>query len=61
MNYNPLIIDLIKNDNDNLKYCVLTDENFLIQTFTPNCIEDLKLNSEYVHSNFSIINYCLIP
>ena len=56
-NYNPFIIDLIKNDNDNLKYCVLTDENFLIQTFTPNCIEDLKLNSEYVHSNFSIINY----
>ena len=57
MNYNPIMLDLIKNENNDIKYCVLTDENFLIQTFTPNCLEDLKLSSDYIHSNFSIINY----
>ena len=49
--------DLLKNNNKNSKYCILTDQNFLIQYFTPNCINNLKLNFEDVCSNFSIINY----
>ena len=57
LNYNPLVKDLVKNENNGTKFCVLTDENFLIQTFTPNCLEFLKLNSEYINSNYSIINY----
>ena len=56
-NYNPLVIDLIKNINPNSNLCVLTDENFLIQSFTPNCIENLKLNYTDINSNCSIINY----
>ena len=57
LNYNPLVRDLVKSENNGLKFCVLTDENFLIQTFTSNCLEFLKLNSEYINSNYSIINY----
>ena len=56
IDFNPLMLDLIKNYNNHLKYCVLTDDNFLIQTFTPNCIEHLKLNYSDINSNFSIIN-----
>ena len=56
-NYNPIIIDLIKNVNSDLDYCVLTDQNFLIQTFTPNCLEFLKIDYSYINSNFSIINF----
>ena len=56
IDYNPLMLDLIKNFNNHLKCCVLTDDNFLIQTFTPNCIEHLKLNYADIKSNFSIIN-----
>ena len=57
LNYNPIVLDLIKNENNILKFCVLTDENFLIQTFTSNCVANLKLNSDFINSNFSIINY----
>ena len=57
LNYYPILLDLIKNENNISKFCVLTDENFLIQTFTSNCVENLKLNSDYINSNFSIINY----
>ena len=57
INYNPIMIDLIKNSNYNSKFCVLTDKNFLIQTFTPNCLEYLKLNYEIINSNYSIINF----
>ena len=56
-NYNPLKIDLINNSNNNSKCCVLTDENFLIQTFTPNCLEILNLDYSDINSNFNIINY----
>jgi len=57
LNYYPILLDLIKNENNISKFCVLTDENFLIQTFTSNCVANLKLNSDYINSNFSIINY----
>ena len=57
LNYNPLIMNLIKNINDDLKFCVLTDDNFLIQSFTSNCIEFLKLDYSYINSNISIINF----
>ena len=56
-NYNPHMLDLIKNFNNNSRCCILTDENFLIQSFTPNCLEYLKLNYSDINSNFSIINY----
>ena len=56
-NYNPLMMDLINDNNNNSKYCVLTDENFLIQTFTPNCMDLLNLNYSDINSNFNIINY----
>ena len=56
-NFNPFEIDLIKNTNILSKYCVLTDENFLIQAFTPNCLHFLKLTTNEINSNFSIINY----
>ena len=57
INYNPLIVDLMKNNLNNLKCCILTDENLLIQNFTPNCLENLKMNYADINSNFSIINY----
>ena len=56
-NFNPIVLDLTKNVDTTSKYCVLTDENFLIQTFTPNCLEFLKLNYSDINSNLSIINY----
>ena len=56
-NYNPFKIDLINNNNNNSKCVVLTDENFLIQTFTPNSLEMLNLNYSDINSNFNIINY----
>ena len=56
-NYTPSMIDLIKSYNNHLKCCILTDNNFLIQAFTPNCLEQLKLNYEDINSNYSIINY----
>ena len=56
-NYTPIKTDLIKNSNNISKYCVLTDENFLIQNFTPNCIEFLNLKYSQINSNDSIINY----
>ena len=40
-----------------LKCVVLTDENFYIQTFTPNCVNYLELNDSYINSNYNIINY----
>ena len=35
-------------DNNNLKCCVLTDENFIIQSFSENSIYYLKLNYNYI-------------
>ena len=56
-NYNPIKVDLIKNKINYSKYCVLTDENFLIQTFTANSLNLLKLTYNEINSNFCIINY----
>ena len=44
-------------DDNNLKYVVLTDENFYIYSFTSNCINNLMLNDLYINSNYNIINY----
>ena len=37
--------------------CVLTDSNFIIQTFTPNCVEILGLDSKMINSNYDITNF----
>ena len=39
--------------------CVLTDKNFIIQTFTPNCCEELGFNSSMINSNFEITSFIL--
>ena len=57
LNYNPLKIDLINNFNNNSKFCILTDDNFIIQSFTSNCYEYLRLNYEYIDSNINIANF----
>ena len=44
-------------ENINTKCCVLTDNNFIIQTFTSNCVESLGLNSKIINSNYDITNY----
>ena len=44
------------NDNDQL-YCVLTDNNLIIQTFTSNCVEILGLNSNIINSNYDITSF----
>ena len=47
---------LVNNDNE-LKYVVMTDGNFYIYSFTSNCINQLMLNDSYLNSNYTIINY----
>lgn len=37
--------------------CVLTDCNFIIQTFTSNCVETLGLDSKMINSNYDITNF----
>ena len=49
----PLIDD---EDNNHLKCCVLTDENFKIQSFSSNSIHYLKLNYNHINTNYEIIN-----
>ena len=46
-------------ENENMKnqYCVLTDKNFIIQTFTSNCVEALGLNSKIINSNYDITSF----
>ena len=65
------IIDLIRKNNlytnndinetneidKNQICCVLTDNNFIIQTFTPNCVEILGLDSKMINSNYDITNF----
>ena len=48
--------DYSKDDNSQI-YCVLTDNNLIIQTFTPNCVEHLGLNSDVICSNYDITNF----
>ena len=45
------------NDEYDLKCVVLTDENFYIRTFTPNCINQLKIDDSYINSYHNIVNY----
>ena len=45
-----------ENDTNQLA-CVLTDSNFIIQTFTSNCVELLGLNSNIINSNQDITNF----
>ena len=51
---NPLIIN---NQNKILECCVLTDDNFIIQSFTANCINILKMNYKNINSNCDIVTY----
>ena len=48
----PLMSEIVDNK---LSCCVLTNENFIIQSFTPNCMNYLKLKDNHI-SNFDIIN-----
>ena len=41
--------------NNKLPCCVLTNENFVIQSFTPNCMQYLKLKDNHI-SNYDIIS-----
>ena len=51
--------DLTKRLNNDIipKCCVLTDKNFLIQSFTPDCLDTLNLHYEKINSNYNIFNY----
>ena len=54
--------DLIKNriiedNNIDARCCILTNENLLINYFTPNSIEQLGLSYRYMKSNNSIIPF----
>jgi hypothetical protein len=35
----------------------MTDVNFYIQSFTPNCINELKINDTFINANVNILNY----
>ena len=45
----------IPNSNLDNRCCVLTNESFLIHSFTANCVEQLGLSYRYIKSNNSII------
>ena len=55
-NYKKMNFDLYEDNqnNTNQLYCVLTDCNLIIQTFTSNCVELLGLNSNIINSNQDI-------
>ena len=48
---------LENNTDNNLKCIVITDDNFFIQFFTPNCVKYLKLDDSYINANYNIVNY----
>ena len=48
--------DFNSNDNSNI-CCVLTNNNLIIQTFTSNCVDILKFNSNIINSNYEIISF----
>ena len=56
---NNIYTDLVEeNENDKSQlFCILTDNNFIIQTFTSNCVESLGLNSKIINSNYDITNF----
>ena len=58
----PYMRELIENLNINncnvdTRCCILTNDNFLIYSFTPNTLEQLGLSYRYINSNNSIIPY----
>ena len=56
---NNIYTDLVE-ENEKEKsqlLCILTDNNFIIQTFTSNCVEALGLNSKIINSNYDITNF----
>jgi len=58
----PYMTELVKNkvipfSSLDERCCVLTNENFLIHSFTANCIEQLGFSYSYIKSNISIIPY----
>ena len=47
-----------KADNENNdKFCILTNDNFIIHSFTPNSVENLNLNYKYIKANNSIVPF----
>ena len=56
--YMKELINKMPNDsNIDARCCILTNDNLLINTFTPNCLEQLGLNYRYIKSNNSIIPF----
>ena len=58
----PYMSELVKglnisNSNLDTRCCVLTNENFLIYSFTANSVEQLGLSYRFIKSNNSIIPY----
>ena len=50
--------DLLKKlDEESPNFCILTDKNLIIQSFTPNCINFLNINYEDINSNINIMKY----
>ena len=51
--------DLLKkiNNSEMTKHCVLTDKNFIIQSFTANCLNFLKFKYEDIGANYNILNF----
>lgn len=56
-NISNIDFDDYSKDNNNQIYCILTDNNLIIQTFTSNCVEHLGLNSNVICSNYDITNF----
>ena len=55
----PYMNSLVKSiDNENNeRYCILTNDNFIIYSFTPNSVENLNLNYKYIKGNNSIVPF----
>ena len=54
---NKTINNDLNENKENLLCCVLTNKNFIIQTFTSNCVELLGLNSKIINSNYDITSF----
>ena len=51
------LLKKINNNNDDPKFCVLTDKNFVIQSFTANCLNFLKFKYKDIGANYNILNF----
>ena len=51
------LLKIINNNNDDPKFCVLTDKNFVIQSFTANCLNFLKFKYKDIGANYNILNF----